>query len=316
MKTIVINGYAQSSFGIWHPSSNASILESGVSGTSEMVRLGRDTTSYCVWLGNTGDTNASMLVAVTDVQIGAFSSLATDAICGTGWSITNVTYYDTIDQTLTARAPYIAPAGQTLLDSSNYSSYALGLSTMNTVTGTNYFRTTGGNTGDTSGATLQAYGNAASGAYMAFHRPGYYAINMGLDSDNVFRLGGWYASANRLQMDMSGNLTMAGNVTAYSDETLKKDWLDLSTDFVEQLAKVKHGTYTRIDSGERQMGVSAQAMQKFAPEAVSKDNQDKLSLAYGNAALVSAVELAKRVVNQEARIQQLETLIHSILNKD
>lgn len=317
MKTIVINGFGQSNFGIWHPSSNASILESGVSGTSEIVRLGRDATSYCLWLGNTSDTNASMLVAVTDVQIGAFSSLATDAICGTGWSITNVTSYDTIDQTLTARAPYIAPAGQTLLDSSNYSSYALGLSTTNTVTGVNYFQSNLGTTsGVLSSPPMQVYSTSTNSAFMSFHRAGNYAINMGLDSDNVFRLGGWSASTNRLQMDMSGNLTMAGNVTAYSDETLKKDWLDLSTDFVEQLAKVKHGTYTRIDSGERQMGVSAQAMQKFAPEAVSKDNQDKLSLAYGNAALVSAVELAKRVVNQEARIQQLETLIHSILNKD
>jgi hypothetical protein len=36
---------------------------------------------------------------------------------------------------------------------------------------------------------------------------------MGLDSDNVFRIGGWSASANRFQMDMSGNLTMAGYVT-------------------------------------------------------------------------------------------------------
>jgi hypothetical protein len=51
---------------------------------------------------------------------------------------------------------------------------------------------------------------------MSFHRAGVYAINMGLDSDNVFRIGGWSAGANRLQMDMSGNLTMAGSVTATS----------------------------------------------------------------------------------------------------
>jgi hypothetical protein len=48
---------------------------------------------------------------------------------------------------------------------------------------------------------------------MAFHRAGVYAINMGLDSDNVFRIGGWSAAANRLQMDMSGNLTMAGTIS-------------------------------------------------------------------------------------------------------
>jgi hypothetical protein len=47
------------------------------------------------------------------------------------------------------------------------------------------------------------------------------------------------------------------------------------------------------------------------------ENADgQLSVAYGNAALVSAVELAKRVVDQETRIQQLESLINTILNKD
>jgi hypothetical protein len=51
---------------------------------------------------------------------------------------------------------------------------------------------------------------------MAFHRGGYYAVNMGLDSDNVFRIGGWSASANRLQLDMSGNLTLAASVNAPS----------------------------------------------------------------------------------------------------
>jgi hypothetical protein len=45
---------------------------------------------------------------------------------------------------------------------------------------------------------------------MSFHRGGYYAVNMGLDPDNILRIGGWSASANRLQLDMSGNLTVAG----------------------------------------------------------------------------------------------------------
>jgi hypothetical protein len=71
---------------------------------------------------------------------------------------------------------------------------------------------------NTSGSNppLQAYSTGGAGAIMAFHRAGAYAINMGLDSDNVFRIGGWSAGANRLQMDMSGNLTMAGSVTATS----------------------------------------------------------------------------------------------------
>lgn len=173
-----------------------------------------------------------------------------------------------------------------------------------TWTGTNYFRSNINTS--SSNPPLQAFSDNGSGAIMAFHRGGAFAVNFGLDSDNVIRIGGWSAGANRLQMDMSGNLTMAGNVTAYSDERLKKDWADLPEGFVEGLAEIKHGTYTRIDTNERQVGVSAQALLKLLQEAVSEDAEGTLSIAYGNAALVAAVALAKRVVEQDARIALIE----------
>jgi hypothetical protein len=49
---------------------------------------------------------------------------------------------------------------------------------------------------------------------MSFHKGGQYALNMGLDADNIFRIGGWSAAANRLQLEMNGNLTLAGDVRA------------------------------------------------------------------------------------------------------
>jgi hypothetical protein len=105
----------------------------------------------------------------------------------------------------------------------------------------------------------------------------------------------------------TGDFTAAGNVTAYSDERLKKDWAALPSDFIERLATVKSGTYTRIDTSERQAGSSAQDWQKLLPEVVvvGEDDDKALSLAYGNAALVSAVELAKRVVRLEQLIEKL-----------
>jgi hypothetical protein len=75
-------------------------------------------------------------------------------------------------------------------------------------TGIQYFVSNRNTTSDS--PPLQAYSSNGSGAIMAFHRGGYYAVNMGLDSDNVFRIGGWSASPNRLQLDMSGNLTVSG----------------------------------------------------------------------------------------------------------
>jgi hypothetical protein len=204
----------------------------------------------------------------------------------------------------------------------NYSSYALPL-TGGTVSGSTSF-TSGsyctymygqGNTAAVAGVGMNVYSGNGAGAIMAFHRGGYYAVNMGLDSDNVMRIGGWSAGANRWQLDMSGNGTYAGNVTAYSDERLKKDWAVLPSDFIAKLATVKSGTYTRIDSGERQAGSSAQDWQTLLPEVVSASNDEAktLALAYGNAALVSAVELAKEVVDLRNRVAQLESLINKLI---
>lgn len=120
----------------------------------------------------------------------------------------------------------------------------------------------------------------------------------------------WYnniAGTVRLSLDTSGSLTAAGNVTANSDERLKKDWAPVGVDFVSHLAQVKSGTYTRIDIDElRQAGVSAQSLQEVLPEAVLEDHEGTLSVAYGNAALVAAIELAKEVVALKQEIQALK----------
>lgn len=94
-----------------------------------------------------------------------------------------------------------------------------------TWTGSQYFQSNA-NTGSSFGVPLQAY-SSSGGAIMAFHRAGVYAVNMGLDSDNVFRIGGWSAGANRLQLDMSGNLTLSGALNANytsSEVVLARDY--------------------------------------------------------------------------------------------
>jgi hypothetical protein len=100
----------------------------------------------------------------------------------------------------------------------------------------------------------------------------------------------------------TGNFTAVGTITANSDERLKTDWLNLSSDFIERLAGVKSGTYTRLDTGARQAGSSAQDWQRLLPEVISEDEEGTLSLGYGNAALVAVVELAKRVLELEHRL--------------
>lgn len=126
-------------------------------------------------------------------------------------------------------------------------------------------------------------GDVNNAAVMSFHRAGAYAINMGLGTDNVVRIGGWSASSNCFQMDGSGNLTMLGNVTAYSDARLKKD-VETISGALDMVSAMRGVRYTRIDSGQRQVGVIAQEMQEVVPEVVQNGigDDDTLSVAYGN----------------------------------
>lgn len=102
-------------------------------------------------------------------------------------------------------------------------------------------------------------------------------------------------STNDTTINSTGDMTVSGDVTAASDERLKTDWADLPEDFIERLAGVKTGTFTRIDTGSRQVGVGAQSLQPVLPEAVM-DNEGTLSVAYGQAALVACVCLAQEVI--------------------
>lgn len=157
---------------------------------------------------------------------------------------------------------------------------------------------------------------SAGSAMWEMHIPGTHARGLYLSSDGVTRLattnGAGVASTVQWSVDASSNFTSAGNVTAYSDERFKRDWTALPNNFVERLAAVKSGIYTRIDNELRQVGVGAQSLQQLMPEAVV--GNDVLSVAYGNAALVSAVELAKRVVEQEDRIRKLEAALERLID--
>jgi len=75
-------------------------------------------------------------------------------------------------------------------------------------------------TGRSSGATdvnsandmgsLSVRGGPSTVAAISFHRTNSSAINMGLGTDDVFRIGGWSAVADAFKLDGSGNLGTAG----------------------------------------------------------------------------------------------------------
>jgi hypothetical protein len=276
-------------------------------------------------------SNASNAASISFHRTGAFAinmGVGTDNVFRIGgWSATanafQMSSTGNLTMTGTVAGTNITAAGSvTSLNSSNFisrtgSSGNLDTDFQNTPAGTTRIQGDDAGGANGAGATWWFYQNMRHSNGSNFWGT---QVAWGWE-DNANRLrtrnvsansfGGWVEYLNTAGHTFSGNLTMSGIITANSDERLKTDWALLPTDFVERLAQVKSGTYTRIDSNERQAGSSAQDWQPLLPEVVltGTDDDKTLSLAYGNAALVSAVELAKRVVDQEARIAKLEALV-------
>lgn len=176
--------------------------------------------------------------------------------------------------------------------------------------GITYFETNnGGYLGSTDSAKLQAYSSSNNSAFMSFHKGGHYAVNMGLDADNVFRIGGWSAAANRFQMDMSGNLTMAGDITAYSDARVKENVVTIEN-ALEKVLKSRGVYYNRTDSDDKKtkVGVIAQEILEVIPEVVNQDNGGMYNVSYGN---ITAV-LIEAIKEQQKQIEELKAIVNGI----
>ena len=125
-----------------------------------------------------------------------------------------------------------------------------------------------------------------------------------------------FVVGNRLFMNASGTLTYTstfcanGGVTALSDARHKDIIRDTNLS-VEQIAQMPSVVYRWNDGREDDglhVGSIAQNWQSVLPEVVltANDEEHTLSMQYGVAACVSAITIAKRVVNHEARIKELE----------
>lgn len=161
--------------------------------------------------------------------------------------------------------------------------------------------TTGTNTtsvGAAGGSNTQFMGSTVYGAVVSFHRSGAYAVNFGLDTDNVFRLGGWSDGTNvyRWSSDAAGNFVARGNVSAYSDIRLKTD-LSKITNALDKIDQLTGYVYTRIDTNERQTGLIAQDVEKVLPEAVH--HGDMLAVNYGQmmGLIVEAIKELRAEIN-------------------
>ena len=104
------------------------------------------------------------------------------------------------------------------------------------------------------------------------------------------------------QLYVTGTIYATGNITAFSDERLKKNVsnIDNALDLVKQMRGVRF----EDKDGEKYVGVIAQEIQSVVPEVVIKhDDSGYYSVAYQNlvGVLINAVkELTDRVEKLEA----------------
>lgn len=185
------------------------------------------------------------------------------------------------------------------LNSGNYSSYALPLSG-GTMTGALTMNTPANSVAINFGDSTKSIYTSAYWLVLKAH------ANEGVKFRNNSDVDTFYINHGASNYDA----WFRGNVTAYSDERVKANWKSLDDGFVSRLANIKAGTFTRTDYNGRQAGVSAQSIRDVLPEVVTEDKDGMLSVAYGNAALVSAVELAKEIVKLRMELDELKSKLN------
>lgn len=267
------------------------VAGTGLSGSATFTADQAGNTTFTVTSNATNANTANTLVA-RDASGNFSAGTITAALSGNASTATNA------DQLDGQHGSYYQPAS-TAITTSNIGSQSVNYAT---TSGNGGVTSVNGQTGAvtvTSGMTITNDVATATSVY-----PAWTASTSG-------SVSGFSVSSTKISLVPStGTLTSAGNFVANSDERLKTNWRAVRPDFLLQLADLKSGIYDRVDTAMTQAGVSAQGLAKLLPEAVESDGHGILSVAYGNAALVAAVELAKEVVELRAELNALKEKVN------
>ena len=114
----------------------------------------------------------------------------------------------------------------------------------------------------------------------------------------------------RMSLDISGNLVVGGNVTAFgspSDIRLKEN-IEVIPDALDKVKQLRGVTFNYKKDGNKSTGLIAQDLEKVLPDAVYvtsdvDDGEDKhLAVRYGNTVGL----LVEAIKELEARVKELE----------
>ena len=134
-------------------------------------------------------------------------------------------------------------------------------------------------------------------------------------SDMCSRQGSTYWNVTSAGNATFANVLSNGYVTALSDIRKKNVIEDIELD-VNAIATARLIRFTWKDGHDtdEHVGGIAQEWQKILPEAVHEAADGTLSMDYGAIGMISAVTLARKVVEQERRLEQLEARIKRLEN--
>lgn len=216
----------------------------------------------------------------------------------------------------TTASGYISTAMGNGTTASAGSSTAMGAYTtasggVSTAMGT--YTTASGNGSTAMGAhtTAQAYGSLVIGQFNVVSG----TTGSWVTGDPLFVCGNGTTEAspsNALTLYKDGNMTIAGTLTENSDIRLKTEITPLH-DVLQSIKTITPISYrfkdAQIHPKDKQIGFSAQEIEKEFPELVSTDEQGYLSVDYGHmtAVLLKAVQEQQEVIAQQnEKIVELE----------
>jgi hypothetical protein len=104
-------------------------------------------------------------------------------------------------------------------------------------------------------------------------------------------------------LDVAGTIRATSDIIAYSDARVKEN-IKTIDNALEKTTKLRGVSYTRNDIEDKstKIGVIAQEVLEVLPEVVSKDDEGKYSVSYGNIVGV----LIEAIKELEARVKELE----------
>ena len=142
--------------------------------------------------------------------------------------------------------------------------------------------------------------------YIAFRIPGnsnHESTRMELQSGGV---GG---------LQVYGNIRYTGTSSSSSDVRLKTELKEIHLTAKDISLAPSFRFRWKRKGGGIAIGSSAQYWQKLLPDAVCEDENGYLSMSYANIALVSAISIAREVVNMDKRISEIERKINNDITK-